>query len=128
MTRIVKVDSVPTESVEQIKFVVWLRKNGVRLSASANGGSRNLLEAMKLKRTGVSAGFPDIEIPIPCGPYHGLYIEMKRKKGGVLSAAQKDWIDYLNRAGYYASVAHGFEDAKNIFKWYMAHGHFDQFA
>ncbi len=119
MTRIVKTPLIPTEAQEQIKLVVWLQKQGIRVSASANGGSRNLFEAMKFKRMGVSAGFPDIEIPFPCGGYHGLYIEMKRLKGSVTSDAQRDWLDYLNAKGYYAAIAHGFEQAKSIVLWYL---------
>lgn len=112
--------AIPTEETEQIRFVTWLVNRGVRLSASANGGSRNVLEAMKLKRMGVSSGFPDIEIPFPSGTYHGLYIEMKRVKGGRLSDNQIDWLNYLREKGYYAEVAHGFEEAKEIFLHYLS--------
>lgn len=112
---------VPTEAQDQIKLVVWLSKMGIRVSASANGGSRNLLEALKLKRMGVSPGFPDIEVPLPSGPYHGLYIELKRVSGGVVSQNQKDWIDYLNSKGYYARVAKGLQQAKDIVLEYLSY-------
>jgi VRR-NUC domain len=76
---------------------------------------------MKLKRMGVSAGFPDIEIPLPIpGLYHGLYIELKRQKGGFLSDAQLDWLKYLNGQGYHAVRANGFEEAKQVVLDYLA--------
>lgn len=110
---------LPTESEEQILFVEWLMIKGIKFSASANGGSRNFLEAIKLKKMGVSPGFPDIEIPLPSKGYHGLYIELKRREGGVLSEHQKKWISYLNDKHYLAKVAKGFEEAKKIVEDYI---------
>lgn len=113
-------NTVPTEAQDQIRLVTWLWKQGIRVSASANGGSRNLLEALKFKRMGVSPGFPDIEIPLPSGSYHGLYIELKREKGGKVSESQTEWLNYLQEKGYYAKVAFGFEDAKRIVIEYLS--------
>jgi len=120
MTRNVKMEKLPTERQEQIWFVVWLQKRGYRVSASANGGSRNLLEAINLKKMGVSKGFPDVEVPLPAGPYHGFYVEMKRQKGGKLSPEQAEWLNYLREKGYYAEVARGFEAAKELFLHYLS--------
>lgn len=110
----------PSEAEEQIKFVVWLKKQGIRVAASANGGSRNLLEALKFKNMGVSPGFPDLFIPAPCGGYTGLFIEMKRTKGGKVSPEQQEWLTYLRGVNYYCSVAYGFEEAKEIFSQYAS--------
>jgi hypothetical protein len=79
-----------------------------------------MLEAINLKRMGVSAGFPDIEIPLPCGHYHGFYIEMKRQKGGRLTPEQAEWLSYLKGQGYFAEMAKGFEEAKKMFLDYIA--------
>ena len=111
---------MPTERQEQIKFVVWLRKQGFRVSASANGGSRNYFEACNLKRMGVSPGFPDIEVPLPSGNYHGFYVEMKRQKGGKVSKEQIEWLSYLKDNGYFAEIANGFEEAKTLFLEYLS--------
>jgi hypothetical protein len=111
---------VPKEESEQIMLSVWLTKQGIRHNANANGGRRNLLEAIKFKRMGVSAGFPDIEVPLPSGPFHGLYIEMKRQKGGRLSDNQLEWLSYLRDKGYMAEVAKGFEEAKEIVLHYLS--------
>ncbi len=115
-----KVSNVPTEDQEQIKLAVWLAKQGIRFYAVPNGGRRNLLEAIKFKRMGVSPGVPDVCIPIPSGSYHGLYIELKRESGGVVSESQANWLNYLQSQGYWATVARGFEQAKAIVLEYLA--------
>lgn len=73
-----------------------------------------------MKRMGVSPGFPDVEVPLPIGPFHGFYIEMKRQKGGKVSEEQREWINYLKDKGYYAEVARGFEEAKEMFNYYLS--------
>src|ERR1017187_2023186 len=112
MTRIVTV--MPTEAQDQIKLVVWLRNQGIKVAASANGGKRAYAEGVKLQRMGVSAGFPDLCIPLPIYPYHGLFLELKREKGGQVSDEQRYWLDYLNKMGYMAKVTRGLEDAKRV--------------
>lgn len=119
---------VPIEEVEQIKFSAWLHKRGIRHTASANGGKRTMMAGKKLKAMGMSPGFPDVEIPYPIRSqqgwfiYCGLYIEMKRTKGGKLSEEQRNWLEFLRSQGYYAECAHGFEQAKEIFAHYFSLG------
>jgi hypothetical protein len=111
---------VPTEDEEQIKFVTWLTKQGIRHAASGNGGSRHYYEAAKLKRMGLSAGYPDLTIPYPAGGYHGLYIELKRQKGGKLSDAQIHWLTFLREQGYWAECCAGADDAIALVKHYLS--------
>jgi len=127
MTRIVKAtlkskpkEKILTERQEQIRFVTWLKSQGFRVSGSANGGTRPYIEAAIFKLMGVSPGFPDIEIPLPSGQFHGFYVEMKRTKGGKVSPQQLDWLCYLREKGYYAEVAYGFEEAKKLFLHYLS--------
>lgn len=108
------------ERQEQIKFSVWLHSKGIWHNANANGAKRTVVTGMLLKRMGMSAGFPDIEIPLPCGGYHGLYIELKPEKGGSLTDAQIGWLAYLREKGYYAVMAHGFLEAKEIVNNYLS--------
>ncbi len=111
---------VPKEEREQIVFATWLTRSNILFTASANGGYRNPFEALKFKRMGVSPGFPDICIPIPKGQYHGLFIEMKRRDGGVVSPYQKEWLESLNNYGYKAVVCHGFEQAIKETEQYLS--------
>jgi hypothetical protein len=98
-----------TEDQEQMMFVQWFRRtfDGVRIFAIPNGSLRHPAVAAKLKVTGVSAGVPDLYIPA-----WKVWVEMKREKGGLVSAHQKDWIAYLESIGDTVLVGHGFEDAK----------------
>lgn len=122
MTKIVKMMTkpLPTEEQEQIIFVTWVRKLGHRIIAIPNGGSRHLLEAIALKKSGVSAGFPDLFCPIVTPKYHGFFVEMKRQKGGKVSDAQLDWLNFLREAGYFAEIAEGADQAKVMFQQYVS--------
>jgi len=108
-----------SEAKEQENLVYYLRLKKIPFFAIPNGGSRNKIEAANLKRQGVVAGVPDMMIPVPNKNYAGLFIEMKRKKGGVVSKYQKEWISRLNSLGYKAVVCKGFEEAKKVIEEYM---------
>lgn len=72
-----------------------------------------------MKAEGRRAGVPDIFIPVAMGNYHGMFVELKKEKGGVLSKDQKEWIKKLNEAGYYSVVARGFDNAKKEIENYL---------
>ena len=84
-----------------------------------NGGLRNPVVASKLKAEGVKAGVPDIFLPEARGGYHGLYIEMKRIKGGRLSTEQAQWIADLLGQGYAVYKCEGWVKAKEIIESYL---------
>ena len=102
-------ERIPTEHEEQRELVKWFRQTfrGVRIFAIPNGGLRSLSVAAKLKAEGVSSGVPDL-----CVPAWRLWVEMKRIKGGSVSAEQKDWMAYLEGENYWCIVGKGAEDAK----------------
>lgn len=87
-----------------------------------NGGKRGKAEAGRLKAEGVSAGVPDLCLPVPRGGYHGLYIELKRIKGGEVSKSQKEWLALLNRQGYFAMVCFGWQEAARTITKYLEGG------
>lgn len=84
-----------------------------------NGGSRNKIEAARLKAQGVKPGVPDICLPVPRGKYHGLYIELKRVKGGRISSDQTVWLERLMQQGYAVAICLGWDDARNIIIKYL---------
>jgi len=106
-------DRIPTEHEEQRELVCWFRRKwpDVRIFAIPNGGYRSRATAGRMKAEGVLSGVPDLFVPA-----WGLWIEMKRTKGGSLSAEQKDWIEYLESENYYCIVGKGAEDAKTKIK------------
>ena len=80
-----------------------------------NGGLRNPITASLLKLMGVKPGTPDNFIAIPRGRYHGLFIEMKRRKvdgRSSVSRLQKKSIASLMGQGYQVLVCYGYEHAK----------------
>lgn len=113
------------EASEQTNLIAWANLQAktmpelARLFAVPNGGSRHMLEAVSLKRQGVKKGVPDLCLPVPRHGRHGLYIEMKRISGGIVSKEQKDWIAYLNSQGYVAVVCKGFEEARQAILDYL---------
>jgi len=106
-------NKVLTEYEEQKNFVKWLRDNKIKCASSGNGyclDTKNNVQYMsKLKATGLSKGFPDLQVFL--GKGKTVYIEMKRTKGGTVSEEQQKWIDYLNNNGYKAYICYGADDA-----------------
>jgi hypothetical protein len=68
----------------------------------------------------VRAGVPDFALDVARGGYHGLRIELKRRVGGALSPAQRDWIAWLTSQGYLAVVCRGWEEARDKLVEYLA--------
>lgn len=116
---------VPTEAQEQTAVFNWAAVMVRRwpelrlLHHIPNGGSRNAREAHNLRMQGVKAGIPDIFLPVARGGWHGLYIEMKRRKGGRLSDEQAAMLEALREQGYCAWVCKGANDAIELITEYL---------
>lgn len=116
---------LPAEHHEQAALIAWADFKAKiwpelgLLHAIPNGGHRHIAIAQKLKAEGVRPGVPDLCLPVPKGGYHGLYIEMKRAKGGQVSSKQKTWLKALNAQGYLAVACPGFEAAKTAIEKYL---------
>lgn len=106
------------------------------LFAIPNGGKRDPITASRMKAEGVKPGVPDIMLPVMRSlpttdingriRYNGLFIELKKpsvkpKRDGVggVRTEQHHWNAYLNNAGYYARVAYGWLDARDIIMEYL---------
>ena len=117
---------VPTEDEEQEQVVRWAKLNEGYwpdlhwLYHTPNGGKRNRIEAARFKRMGVKPGVPDLFLPVPRGGYHGLYIEMKRQRGGKLSRDQREWIDGLRKNGYCVWRCNGAREAIAVLEAYIS--------
>lgn len=83
-----------------------------------NGGSRNRIEAAKLKSMGVKAGVPDLHLPVPRGKYCGLWIEMKFGDGRVRDA-QKEFLERAAAEGAYCVVCYDADTAIDIIARYI---------
>lgn len=133
----------PSEEDSQIALMEWAEmtyrmydssfKDGETLADyihhSPNGGKRERKtsangptycpEGEKLKKMGTKAGFPDLTVFLARGGYFGLYIEMKRERGGTTSREQRQLIERLQRQGYLCAVCHGTMEAIKVLKTYM---------
>ena len=107
---------------EQCAVVDWLLRQypDTLMTIAPNGIQLTMLQGVRFKRMGYLAGTADILIFEPRGRYHGLFIEMKRPKGGVVSDKQKEFLQRANERGYYAVVCCGFEEAKKVIDDYFS--------
>ncbi len=118
-------NNTPLEFTEQELVFIWAQRNqnkypGLRLlNGSLSGVRLTIGQAVKCKKIGMKKGYPDLSLPVSCYPWVGLYIELKRVKGGVTSPEQKWWLKKLSEQGYYATVAKGHKEAIKIIKEYL---------
>lgn len=116
---------VPTEAQEQMTLFSWAAMQSGKypelnlLYHVPNGGSRHKAEAGRLRAEGVKAGVPDLCLPVARGQYHGLYIELKRQRGGRTSDHQSEWLDALSAQGYKAALCYGWEQAAGTIIKYL---------
>lgn len=112
-----------TEHQEQVVVIDWFDMQypalAGRLFAVPNGGHRHKAVAAQLKAEGVRAGVPDLWLPIPCHGFHGLIIEMKRRRGGQASTEQTGWLNFLDVHGYLAVLCAGADPAMQTIKDYL---------
>ena len=120
-----KFNRVPTEDQEQITVMSWAHRTKFKdgrlsdyLFHIPNGGSRNIIEATKLKKMGVKAGVPDLQLIVPNGEVHGLWIELKAQKG-KLQPSQQIMIQRLEAQGYMCKVCFGADEAISEIKKYL---------
>ena len=117
--------NVPYEADEQKAIFEWIgysigRFPELKLCMHIpNGGYRNPREAHNLRLQGVKSGVPDLFLPVAKRGYHGLFIELKRKKGGRLSEDQKQWLDDLFEQGYLAVRCDGADEAIGMLERYL---------
>ena len=106
----------------QTACVNWFRMQYPQhiIYAIPNGGQRNTIVAAKLKAEGVTAGIPDLHIPIARHGSQSLYIEMKNGKQGRLSEHQKHTIQILQDAGHRVAVCRDMQEFINEVKNYLS--------
>lgn len=83
-----------------------------------NGGRRKLLEAIRLKKAGVTRGVPDLIIPEPNKDFHGLCVELKVGKN-KLTPEQEQMLVNLSSRGYKTEVIYSLEAFQNAVDLYF---------
>ena len=118
MSMLMNNSKVPTEHAEQVAFVARCRRENIFVFSIPNGilieddeedkkfakkpKYDKYAQINKLKAEGLTAGIPDLFIP-----EYKLFIEMKRRDGGVVSESQKKVHKILRGLGYKVEVCNG---------------------
>lgn len=104
-------------------------KNAI-FHSDASGMRLTIGQAVALKKTRSHDRIPDLFIAEPIGNFSGLYLEIKKskeelytKKGDIKKNAhfeeQKETLKALNKRGYLALFAAGFDHGKEIIDAYF---------
>jgi hypothetical protein len=116
-----------SELEEQLALMEWATLQGVPLVHHCNEGKRTPQEGRKLKKMGLSPGYPDLSIAEAHGGYFGLFIELKQRRDYRPSEmntktwlAQRKWLEQLANDHYYAIMCFGWEHAKCIIEKYLS--------
>ena len=117
---------IASEHQEQAAFFSYLeieshhRPELNLIFAVPNAAKRTPRLGQWMKDEGMKPGVPDIVVPIPRAGFHGAFLEMKRKKGGVVSPEQNWWITALRERLYFVTVCYGWDDAKFELEMYLS--------
>lgn len=116
--RINSEDSLQAECFKWYNNNFCLKNHNPRglIMSIPNGGSRNVVEAMKLKSTGVLAGASDLIVITPKGSI--LFIELKTIVG-TQKPPQIDFQERIEALGYKYFLVRSFETFKTIFESYV---------
>ena len=101
------------ESAEGRALVKWCNLNGIMIVHIPN-------ESREFRvLDGVRSGFPDYFFPDHVDGKRGLFIELKRVKGGRVSAQQRWWIEWLKDSGFDARICCGWDEARAVIEEYF---------
>lgn len=106
------------ELQESFVKYISLKYPGIRYCATLGGIRTTMKQAIKAKKGGYVKGTPDIQVMSARGGFFGLFIELKTLKGRA-TKHQKEWINDLIAAGYYAEVCKGIDQSMDCLDSYM---------
>lgn len=122
-----------SEHDEQSTVVAWFKRQYPQYSlcimANVNGAilcdlpeKKRFMRMAYLKKEGFKKGVSDLQITVPRGGKHGLWVEMKDrgKTPSSVSKEQSDHLDLMIRMGYEGIWAAGADIAIAAIKVYMA--------
>ena len=114
------------EGLHQAAVMEWVNVIGIQkyhelelLYHIPNGGKRNKLIAVQLKKEGVKAGVLDLHLPVARGGYHSLYIEMKIKPN-KLTTKQATFKKLAEDQGNRCEVCYSMNEAIAMLQEYLS--------
>ena len=127
LLQVLELNNIPTEHAEQVAFVARCRRENIFVFSIPNGvlieededdkkfskkpKYDKYAQINKLKAEGLTSGIPDLFIP-----QYKLFIEMKRRDGGVVSESQKKVHKILRGLDYKVEVCAGAAAAWDVIK------------
>lgn len=113
--------SAPSEHTLQVACVRWFRLAYPRgiIYAVPNGSWCGAVQGRKLKDEGLTAGIPDLVIPMARRGRHALYIEMKNGRAGRVSKHQNEMMQRLIKEGNMCAVCRSIEEFATIIREYF---------
>jgi len=113
--------SSPSEFEIHSSIVSWLQfalPQGSMVHHSPNEGRHHVRYRTKLKKLGLQAGWPDLELLVPVDywfdPAWGpIYLEVKNEKG-KLTKTQKTVLTLLDKAGGHCSTVRSIDEVRNF--------------
>lgn len=118
-----------TEHGEQVALFAWaayqIRCGGARakeldyLFAVHNQGHGDAIRGAHAKAEGVKKGVSDLLLPVPGPGGAGLWLEMKKRKGGSESAEQKEWGAAMRERGYAYCCVRGWREAASVLTMWL---------
>jgi hypothetical protein len=84
--------------------------------------TNSAIVGMRAKASGRKKGVSDICGPFKRKQYSGIYIELKKlKQSGVgPSKEQLEFGEFVEKQGFFFTVAYGWEEAWNYLEWYLS--------
>ena len=124
---------IPTEYEEQCAVIRWARMMARQeprlflLHGDSSGVRVPIGCAVKMKKAGAIKGWPDLFLAAPMiywngtemVEYHGLFIELKRRKDAVVKPEQVEIHRLLREQGYKVDVCRGSDEAIKVIKDYL---------
>ena len=104
-------NKTPLEGKEQEALVLRLRREGIPFYSVPNGANVEPHHRALMKREGMENGVSDLVI---LKYKDALYLEMKRRKGGVWGPDQKAFKIKIESLGFQYAVAKGAKEAWEI--------------
>ena len=107
-----KDELIPSEDAEQVAVVQELEARGIPYWHTNNEiWTSSWKQKARAKAMGTQSGIPDLFV---CFPGQLVGIEMKRRKGGIVSPNQKYWANIIEQCNIPVWVAHGYDEAMEV--------------
>jgi hypothetical protein len=107
-----------SEDEFQKSVAIYLNSKAALWFHPPNGGTRNIIEATKLKSMGVKAGVPDCLIFNRRRGHAGLAIELKVGYNKP-SEKQLEFMERLIGQGWKCVVSHSLDEVCDLIDWYF---------